>query len=116
MSHKASAACRRGYLHDKNVIQHVAHALAGQGQIQCPLYLSAQLPGLLLYSSTAISLSILGLFQGSLELKIKQSECNVSRASAFGHGNSLPETHTVRRASERQSCARMRKNRQLNSD
>jgi hypothetical protein len=45
--------------------------LPGQRQVQCPSRLLAELAGLLLDSSTSISISVLGLLQGSLEFRIK---------------------------------------------
>ena len=57
--------------------------LSGQRKIQCPLHLSAQLLGLLFYPSASISLSILGLLQGSLKFKIKRFGRNVTLAGAF---------------------------------
>jgi len=70
MSHEAAASRRSGYVGNENVIQCAARELAGERKVQCPLHLSAQLLGLLLYPSTSVSLPILCFLQGSFKLRI----------------------------------------------
>jgi len=71
MGHEAAASRCSWYLDDENFIQRATGELPRQCKVQCPLHLSAQLPGLLFYPSASVSLSMLGLLQGSLKFRIK---------------------------------------------
>jgi len=68
--HNATASRRSRHVDNESIIRRAASELAGERKIQRPLHLSAQLLGLLLYPSTSVSLSMLGLLQGSFKFRI----------------------------------------------
>jgi len=70
VSHEAAASCRGRYLNDEDVAQGAAGEVIRQRQVQCPPCLLAQLAGLMFYPTTSVSISMLGLLQGSLKFRI----------------------------------------------
>jgi hypothetical protein len=96
VSNKAATPRCGGNVDNEKVLQSATRKLAGQGKVQRPLHLSAELVGLLLYPAASVSLSVFGFLQGSFEFGIDHFGRNLSFASAFRHGNSLPRTHAVK--------------------